>query len=73
MEGLGMGGPDMGGLIWYGACNGGPGIVRNVPNPAPLTGASARYSSFARHTMIPATGEERCVTKQNDCVRMNEK
>ena len=30
MEGLGMGGPDMGGLIWYGACNGGPGIVRNV-------------------------------------------
>jgi len=35
MEGLGMGGPDMGGLILYGACNGGPGIVRNVPNPAP--------------------------------------
>ena len=34
MEGLGMGGPDMGGLIWYGACNEGPGIVRNVPNPA---------------------------------------
>ena len=30
-----MGGPDMGGLILYGACNGGPGIVRNVPNPAP--------------------------------------
>ena len=29
-----MGGPDMGGLIWYGACNGGPGVVRNVPNPA---------------------------------------
>ena len=29
-----MGGPDMGGLILYGACNGGPGIVRNVPNPA---------------------------------------
>ena len=24
----------MGGLILYGACNGGPGIVRNVPNPA---------------------------------------
>ena len=24
----------MGGLIWYGACNGGPGFVRNVPNPA---------------------------------------
>ena len=21
-------------LIWYGACNGGPGVVRNVPNPA---------------------------------------
>ena len=34
MGGLGMGGPDMGGLILYGACNGGPGIVRNVPNPA---------------------------------------
>ena len=30
-----MGGPDMGGLILLGACNGGPGIVRNVPNPAP--------------------------------------
>ena len=30
------GGPDMGGLILYRACNGGPGIVRNVPNPAPL-------------------------------------
>ena len=29
-----MAGPDMGGLILYGACNGGPGIVRNVPNPA---------------------------------------
>ena len=29
-----MGGPDMGGLKLYGACNGGPGIVRNVPNPA---------------------------------------
>ena len=26
------GGADMGGLISYGACNGGPGIVRNVPN-----------------------------------------
>ena len=34
MGGLGMAGPDMGGLILYGACNGGPGIVRNVPNPA---------------------------------------
>ena len=34
MGGLGIGGPDMGGLIWYGACNGGPGVVRNVPNPA---------------------------------------
>ena len=32
-----MGGPDMGGLILYGACNGGPGIVRNVPNPARLS------------------------------------
>ena len=31
-----MGGPDMGGLILYGACNGGPGIVRNVPNPAQI-------------------------------------
>ena len=29
-----MGGPDMGGLILYRAFNGGPGIVRNVPNPA---------------------------------------
>ena len=38
MGGLGMGGPDMGGLILYGACNGGPGIVRNVPNPAPSVG-----------------------------------
>ena len=26
----------MGGLILYGACNGGPGIVRNVPNPAQI-------------------------------------
>ena len=33
-----MGGPDMGGLILYGACNGGPGIVRNVPNPARIIG-----------------------------------
>ena len=24
-------------LILYGACNGGPGIVRNVPNPARTT------------------------------------
>ena len=30
-----MGGPDMGGLIWYVTCNGGPGVVRNVPKPAP--------------------------------------
>ena len=29
-----MGGSDMGGLKLYGACNGGPGIVRNVSNPA---------------------------------------
>ena len=37
MEGLGIGGgADMGGLIWYGACHGGPGVVRNVPNPAPI-------------------------------------
>ena len=34
-EGLEWGGPDMGGLILYGACDWGPGIVRNVPNPAP--------------------------------------
>ena len=26
---------EWGGLIWYGACNGGPRVVRNVPNPAP--------------------------------------
>ena len=32
--GLERGGADMGDLIWYGACNGGPGVVRNVPNPA---------------------------------------
>ena len=32
--GVEMGGLGMGGLILYGACNGGPGIVRNVPNPA---------------------------------------
>ena len=30
MGGLGMGGPDMGGLILYGACNGGPDIVRGL-------------------------------------------
>ena len=36
-----------------------------------LTGTSARSSSFAHHTLIPATGEERCVTKQNDCAGMN--
>ena len=29
---LGMGGG--GGLKLYRACNGGPGVVRNVPNPA---------------------------------------
>ena len=34
MEGLEIGG---GGLIWYGACNGGPGVVRNVPNPAAMS------------------------------------
>ena len=39
MGGLGIGGPDMGGLILYGACNGGPWIVRNVPNPAPTKAA----------------------------------
>ena len=32
IRGLGIGG---GGLIVYGAYNGGPGVVRNVPNPAP--------------------------------------
>ena len=36
-----MGGPDMGGLILYGACDWGPGIVRNVPNPG-----------FVRHAFI---------------------
>ena len=25
---------EWGGVIWYGACNGGPGVVRNVSNPA---------------------------------------
>ena len=40
-----MGGPDMGGLILYGACNGGPGIVRNVPNPAPYFGRRSNNSS----------------------------
>ena len=34
MGGLGFWGPDMEGLILYRACNGGPGTVRNVPNPA---------------------------------------
>ena len=34
-----------------------------------VTGTSARYSSFARHTMIPATGEGRCVTKQNEWIK----
>ena len=48
MAGLGMGGPDMGGLILYGACNGGPGIVRNVPNPARI---QARTNMF-REVMI---------------------
>ena len=40
-----MGGPDMGGLILYGACNGGPGVERNVPNPAPKFGFY-RFQSF---------------------------
>ena len=39
-----MGGPDMGGLILYGACNGGPGIVRNVPNPAPFMCTCYKYT-----------------------------
>ena len=45
MAGLGMGGPDMGGLILYGACNGGPGIVRNVPNPAQSDGNYGKSST----------------------------
>ena len=51
MEGLGMGGPDMGGLIWYGACNGGPGIVRNVPNPAPFW-SGIGYSNRANYGIV---------------------
>ena len=42
-----MGGPDMGGLILYGACNGGPGIVRNVPNPARIS-CKATKNTLAR-------------------------
>ena len=41
-----MEGPDMGGLILYGACNGGPGIVRNVPNFTRLTASENRYNNF---------------------------
>ena len=40
---------EWGGLIWYGACNGGPGVVRNVPNPSPTTRArKARENNRAR-------------------------
>ena len=38
MGGLGMGG----GLILYGAYNGGPGVVRNVPDPVPRIAMSAQ-------------------------------
>ena len=51
MGGLGMGGPDMGDLILYGACNGGPGIVRNVPNPARTGTRQLRiYEEFLKVT-----------------------
>ena len=40
MGGLIWEGLEWGGLILYGACNGGPGIGRNVPNPAPVASAS---------------------------------
>ena len=53
-----MGGPDMGGLILYGACNGGPGIVRNVPNPAPLTsvqGKNFRVGLSCKNVLIGLT------------------
>ena len=46
-----MGGPDMGGLILYGACNGGPGIVGNVPNPAP------RNAGFGRLCLVSTRHE----------------
>ena len=45
-----MGGPDMGGLILYGACDWGPGIVRNVPNPARFNPCCNSYDKKnARH------------------------
>ena len=58
-----MGGPDMGGLILYGACNGGPGIVRNVPNPdarlfpqvfhgGRMKGQDVMTSNVACHAML---------------------
>ena len=49
-EGVEMGGLGMGGLILYGACNGGPGIVRNVPNPAPFL-----HSTYDSQTWKPRT------------------
>ena len=54
---LGMGGPDMGGLILYGACNGGPGIVRNVPNPAQLH-STASISVAAASKFILAASQK---------------
>ena len=64
------GGGGGGRLIWYCACNGGPGVVRNVPNPAPtnkifpqftqVTWASARRliaHLIAYITSINAMGE----------------
>ena len=47
---MGGGGPEMGGLISYGACNGGPGIVRNVPNPAQIL--AERHSLGTEKTAI---------------------
>ena len=52
MEGLGMGGPDMGSLIWCGARNGGPGIVRNVPNPAPTETVYLKVSFDFSHLTL---------------------
>ena len=37
LESLEWGGLIWGGLILYGACNEGPGIVRNVPNPGSVS------------------------------------
>ena len=47
-----MGGPDMGGLILYGACNGGPVIVRNVPNPAPNSCVAIKNVCYRNERML---------------------